>query len=136
MIQTKQVDYKKNLLKENERYQKSIDSIKMINEARIQENLEKIKNLEEEIVYSKSVLIDEFSETEFVKILENIEFEKLTEEEENKIFEKIDSFERENLKKSLLIIVDYVTENTSMNFLYLMKKHKEILLEIKEENKK
>ena len=108
----------------------------MINEARIQENLEKIKNLEEEIVYSKSVLIDEFSETEFVKILENIEFEKLTEEEEKKIFEKIDSFERENLKKSLLIIVDYVTENTSMNFLYLMKKHKEILLEIKEENKK
>ena len=116
----------------------SINITKRINEANIKENLEKIKeNLEEDFVDSKSVLIDELDETEFVEILENIEFKKLTKEDEDKIFSKIDSFERENLKKSLIIILDSFSEEySSTNLLFLIKKYKEIILEIKFENKK
>jgi len=137
MIQTKEVNYKEILLKENEGHQKRIEFMKQYHEAIINENLEKIKNLKEDVVFSKSFVIDELNETEFIEVLRDLDFSVLTKEDEEKIIEKVDSLEKEMVKDALLILIDnFEIEKYSLNMVRLMKKYSSIILELRMENQK
>ena len=137
MIQTKEVNYKEILLKENEGHQKIIEFMKQYHEAIINENLEKIKNLKEDVVFSKSFVIDELNETEFIEVLRDLDFSVLTKEDEEKIIEKVDSLEKEMVKDALLILIDnFEIEKYSLNMVRLMKKYSSIILELRMENQK